>query len=152
MSGTVQFTAGGPDGTIIVAWKQTTAAGTQVFGAVRPSGGAWVYLEPLPPDALPTSVAIDPAGNVLTVWTATAAVLAEAHLHVAASQKRRQLSVAVPEIQDDSQRRVLLSMRHQEVQQEALAAPCGSEHECVPDVLDMQVEGVWCVVRRLEDR
>ena len=80
------------------------------------------------------------------------AVLAEAHLHVAASQKRRQLSVAVPEIQDDGQRRVLLGMRHQEVQQEALPAPCGSEHERVPDVLDMQVEGVWCVVRRLEDR
>ena len=56
-------------------------------------------------------------------------VLAEANFHVAASQKCRQLSAAMPEIQDDGQRRVLLSMGDQEVQQEALPASRGSEHE-----------------------
>ena len=55
------------------------------------------------------------------------------------------------EIEDDGQRVVLLRVRHEEVQQEALAAARRAEHQRVADVLDVQVEGVRRVVRRLED-
>ena len=55
------------------------------------------------------------------------------------------------EIEDDGQRLVLLRVGHQEVEQEALAAAGGAEHQRVPDVLDVEVEGVRRVMRRLED-
>ena len=48
--------------------------------------------------------------------------LSQAELHVAAVKERRQLPVAVPQVQDDRERVVLLGVRDQEVQKEALAA------------------------------
>ena len=66
-------------------------------------------------------------------------------LEIAAVEERRELPIAVAEVEDDRQRVVLLGVRHQEVQQEALAAAGRAEHERVPDVVDVQVE----VVRRL---
>ena len=80
------------------------------------------------------------------------AVLPQAELQVAPAQQRRQLPVAVPEVEDDGQRLVLLRVRHQEVQQEALAAARGAEDQRVADVLHVQVEGVRRLVRRLEHR
>ena len=80
------------------------------------------------------------------------AVLPQTELQVAPAEERRQLPVAVPEIENDRQRVVLLRVRDQEVQQEALAAAGGAEDQRVPDVLDVQVEGVRRVMRRLEDR
>ena len=80
------------------------------------------------------------------------AVLPQAEFEVAPSEQRRELPVAVPEVEDDGLRRVLLRVRDQEVQQEALAAAGRAEHERVADVLHVQVEGVRRPVRRLEDR
>ena len=76
----------------------------------------------------------------------------QADLQIAAAEERGQLPVAVAEIEDDGERVVLLRVRHQEVQQEALAAAGGAQDERVPDVLDVQVEGVRRLVRRLEHR
>ena len=64
-------------------------------------------------------------------------VAAEADLEVATSEQRRQLPVAVPEIQDHREGVVLLGMRREEVDEEALAAACRSEHERVSDVFDV---------------
>ena len=79
-------------------------------------------------------------------------VLPKTELQVAAAEQRRELPVAVPEIEDDRERVVLLRVRDQEVEQEALAAAGGTEDQRVADVLDVQVEGVRRVMRRLEDR
>ena len=65
--------------------------------------------------------------------------------------ERRELPIAVAEIEDDRQRVVLLRVRDQEVEQEALAAAGGAEDERVADVLDVQIEAVRRLVRRLED-
>ena len=70
---------------------------------------------------------------------------------IAAAEQRRQLPIAVTEVEDDGLRRVLLRVRDQEVQQKALAAAGRAEDERVADVLDVQVEGVRRAVRRLED-
>ena len=75
----------------------------------------------------------------------------QAEFEVAPSQQRGQLSVAVAEIEDDGQRLVLLRVRDEEVQEKALAAARGAQHQRVPDVLDVQVERVRRLVRRLED-
>ena len=79
------------------------------------------------------------------------AVLPEAEFQVASAEQRRQLPVAVPDVEHDRLRRVLLRVRDQEVQQEALAAARRAEHQRVADVLHVQVEGVRRPVRRLED-
>ena len=79
-------------------------------------------------------------------------LMPEADFEVAAAQQRGELSVAVPEIKDHGERLVLLRVRDDEVQQEALAAAGRAQDQRVPDVLDVQVEGVRRVVRRLEDR
>ena len=79
-------------------------------------------------------------------------MLAQSHLEVAPAEERGELPIAVAEIEDDRQRLVLLGVGHQEVEQEALAAAGGAEDQRVPDVLDVEVEGVRRVMRRLEDR
>ena len=79
-------------------------------------------------------------------------LVTQAQREVAAVEERRELPVAVPEIEDDRQRVVLLRVHHQEVQQEALAAAGRAEHERVPDVVDVQVEVVRRLVLGLEDR
>ena len=68
------------------------------------------------------------------------------------AEQRRQLAVAVTDVEDDGLRRVLLRVRDQEVQQKALAASGRPKDEGVADVLDVQVEGVRRLVGRLEDR
>ena len=78
------------------------------------------------------------------------AVLPEGRLEIAALEQGRQLAVAVPEVEDDRQRVVLLRVGDQEVQQEALAAAGGAQHERVPDVVDVQVEAYGVRVRCLE--
>ena len=67
------------------------------------------------------------------------ALLPKPQFQVAAFQQRRQLAVAVTQVEDDGERVVLLQMGDQEVQQEALAAARGTEHEGVAHVLDVQV-------------
>ena len=79
-------------------------------------------------------------------------VLAQAELHVAAVKECRELPVAVTQIENDRERVVLLSVRHQEVQQKALAAARRAEDKRVPNVLDVQVIGERRVVWRLERR
>ena len=79
-------------------------------------------------------------------------MLAQSDLEVAPVEERRELPIAVAEIEDDRQRVVLLCVGHQEVEEEALAAAGGAEDQRVPDVLDVQVEGVRRVMRGLEDR
>src|SRR5262249_46145010 len=69
---------------------------------------------------------------------------------VPASKQRRQLPVAVAEIEDDREWVVLLRMRRQKVDQEALSGAGCAKDECVADVLDVQIEGVRRVVRGLE--
>ena len=56
------------------------------------------------------------------------------------------------EIQHDRERVILLRIRDQKVQEEALAAAGGAEHESVADVLDVQVICEWRLVWRLESR
>ena len=68
------------------------------------------------------------------------------------AEQRRQLAVAVTDVEDDGLRRVLLGVRDQEVQQEALAAARRAEDERVADVLDVEVERVRRPVGRLERR
>ena len=63
------------------------------------------------------------------------ALLPKAQFQVAAVEQRRQLPVAVPEVEDDGERVVLLRVRDQEVEQEALAAARRAEHQRVADVL-----------------
>ena len=79
-------------------------------------------------------------------------LMAQAEFEVAAAQQRGELSIAVPEIEDHGQRLVLLRVGDEEVQEKALAAARGAQHQRVPDVLDVQIERVRRVVRRLEDR
>ena len=79
------------------------------------------------------------------------AVLPQTELQIAPAEERRQLPVAVSDVEDDGLRRVLLRVRDQEVQQEALAAAGRAEDERVADVLHVEVEGVRRAVRRLED-
>src|SRR5262249_46310942 len=75
---------------------------------------------------------------------------AEAKFEVPASKECRQLPVAVAEIEDDGERVVLLRMRCQKVDQEALAGASCAQDERVADVFDVQIERVRRVVRRLE--
>jgi hypothetical protein len=75
----------------------------------------------------------------------------KAHFEVAPAEKGRELAIAVPEVQDHSDRLVLLCMRDEEVQQKTLAAPRRTENQRVADVLDVKIESVWRMVRRLED-
>ena len=79
-------------------------------------------------------------------------LVTQAQRQVAAVEERRELPVAVPEIEDDRQRVVLLGVHHQEVQQEALPAARRAEHERVSDIVDMQVEVVRRLVLGLQDR
>ena len=67
------------------------------------------------------------------------ALLPKAELQVAALEQRGQLAVAVPEVEHDGERVVLLQVRDEEVQQEALAAARRAQHQRVPHVVDMQV-------------
>ena len=74
----------------------------------------------------------------------------QAQLDVAASQECCQLSVAAAEVEDDGERVVLLGVRDEEVQEEALAASRRAEHQRVPDVLMVQVVVEGHAVGRLE--
>ena len=78
-------------------------------------------------------------------------LVTQAQREVAAVEERRELPIAVPEIEDDRQRVVLLGVHHQEVQQEALAAAGGAEDERVTDVVHVQIEVVRRLVLGLED-
>ena len=84
-------------------------------------------------------------------WIDPNVALPETELEIAAFEQRRELSIAVAKVEDDGQRVVLLRVHHQEVQQEALAAAGGAEHEGVADVLHVQIEVIRCLVARLED-
>ena len=77
--------------------------------------------------------------------------LTKSDLEISALQECRELAIAVPEIEDDGQRIVLLRVRDQEVDEKALAAAGGAEHQRVADILHVQVERVRRVMRRLED-
>ena len=79
-------------------------------------------------------------------------VLPQTQFDVPAVQKLRQLPVAVAEVEDDRERVVLLRAGDEEVEQEALAAAGGTEHQGVPDVFDVKVIVERRAVRRLEDR
>jgi hypothetical protein len=68
-AGSLQFAAGGADGTLIVGWRQTTGGEVRVFAALKTDSGPWMYTDPLPVGALPTSVAVDAFGNTIAVWT-----------------------------------------------------------------------------------
>src|SRR5262245_59550703 len=67
-------------------------------------------------------------------------------------QERRQLPIAVAEIQHDREGVVLLRASDQEVQQKALAAAGSPEHQRVSDVLNVEVIVERSVVRRLQHR
>jgi hypothetical protein len=73
-------------------------------------------------------------------------------LEVAAAKQCGELSIAVPEIKDHGERLVLLRVRNDEVQQKTLAAAGRTQYERMPNVLDVKIERIRCVVRRLEDR
>src|SRR5713226_8441022 len=77
--------------------------------------------------------------------------LTKSDLEVSTLQECGELAIAVPEIEDDGQRVVLLRVRDQEVDEEALAAPGGPKDQRMTHVLHVQVERVRRVVRRLED-
>src|SRR3954464_617057 len=76
----------------------------------------------------------------------------ETDFEVASAKQRRQLAVAVSEVQDDGKRVVLLRVRGEEVDQEALPAAGGTEDQHVPYVVDMGVQRVCRVVRGFEHR
>ena len=76
----------------------------------------------------------------------------ETDFEVASSEQRRQLAVAVAQIQDDRERVVLLRVRREEIGQEALPAAGRTQDERVPHVLDVQVERVRRVMRGFEYR
>ena len=75
----------------------------------------------------------------------------EPQLEIAATQRGGELAVAVPEVENYGPGFVLLGVRDQEVQEEALPAPGRAEHERVPDIVDVEVEVVRRVVTRLKD-
>ena len=77
--------------------------------------------------------------------------LSESDFQIATAQQGGQLPVAVAQIEDDRERVVLLCVRHEEVGKEALPAAGGAQDQRVADVLDVQVERVRVVMRRLED-
>src|SRR5262245_61714928 len=79
-------------------------------------------------------------------------LLPQPKFDVATVKERSELPVPVTEIQYHREWVVLLRVRDQEVQKEALAAAGCAEHECVAHVLDVQVVGERRVVRRLEGR
>src|SRR3954454_18399140 len=76
----------------------------------------------------------------------------ETEFEVASAKQRRHLAVAVPQVQDDGERVVLLRVRGEEVDQEALPAARRTQNEHVPYVVDVRVERVRRVVRSLEHR
>ena len=69
-------------------------------------------------------------------------VLPQADFEIFPAEQRRQLAVAVTDVEDDGLRRVLLGVRNQEVQQKALATSRRSKDESVADVLNVKVESV----------
>ena len=79
------------------------------------------------------------------------AAVPQSQLEIAAVEERCELPIAVPEIEDDRQRVVLLCVHHQKVEQEALAAAGGAEDERVTDVVHVQIEVVGRLMLRLED-
>ena len=79
-------------------------------------------------------------------------VLPQADFEIFPAEQRRQLAVAVTDVEDDGLRRVLLGVRNQEVQQKALAASRRSKDEGVADVLNVEVERVRRPVGSLERR
>src|SRR3954468_6742248 len=74
----------------------------------------------------------------------------ETDFEVASAKQRRHLAVAVSEVQDDGERVVLLRVRGEEVDEEALPTACRTEDEHVSHVVDMRVQRVRRVVRGLE--
>src|SRR4051794_29947997 len=66
-------------------------------------------------------------------------------LQETAAKQGGELAVALSQVEDDSRRLVLLRVRHQKVQQEALAAAGGTEDDGMAHVVDVEVE----VERRL---
>src|SRR4051812_38145930 len=76
----------------------------------------------------------------------------EADFEVASAKQRRQLAVAVSEVQDNGERVVLLRVRGEEVDQEALPAAGRPQDEHVPYVIHMRVQRVSGVVRGFEHR
>src|SRR5438067_646020 len=85
-------------------------------------------------------------------WIDSNVGIPKAHFQIAPLQQRRELPIAVTQIQDHGQRVVLLGVRRQEVDEEALAAAGRAQHERMADVLHVQVERVRRVMRRFEDR
>ena len=85
-------------------------------------------------------------------WVDREVALSKPDFQVAAFQQRREFSVAVPEIEDDRQRLVLLRVGDEEVQEEALAAAGRAEHKRMADILDMEIEGVRRLMARFKDR
>src|SRR5262249_52590649 len=77
---------------------------------------------------------------------------AQAQFEVVPSEQRRQLAVAAAQIEDDGERVVLLRVRREEVDEEALPAAGRPQHEGVSDVFDVEIEGVGRVMWRLEYR
>ena len=77
-------------------------------------------------------------------------LLSQTERDVATVEQSGQLLIAASQVQHDRERVVLLCTRDEEIQEEALAASCRAQHECVADVLDVQVVRERRVVRRLE--
>src|SRR3954454_15270873 len=84
-------------------------------------------------------------------WVDLDAASTEPQLQVATLKQRGQLSEALPEIEDHRHRVVLLRMRHQKVQQEALAAARCAQDKAVADVVDVKGEVKRRAVARLKD-
>ena len=76
--------------------------------------------------------------------------MAEPERQVAPPEQRGELPVAVPEVEDERRRVVLLRVRYQEVQEEALAAAGRAEDERVSDVLNVDAPMKRRVVFGLE--
>src|SRR5262245_18220017 len=76
--------------------------------------------------------------------------MAQAKFQVAPTEERRKLPVAVSDVEHHRLRGVLLRVRDEEVEREALAAACRAEDQRVADVLHVEVERVRRSMRRLE--
>ena len=72
-------------------------------------------------------------------------------LEIAAPEQRREFSVAMTQIEDDRERVVLLSMGHEEVDEEALPSARGAQHQRLADILGVQVERIRDVMGRFKD-
>src|SRR5439155_21366412 len=76
----------------------------------------------------------------------------EPQLQVASLQQCGELPVAVPQIQNDREGVVLLQVRDEEVQEEALAAAGRAQDQRVPHIVHVQAVGVGDLRRCLKHR